>query len=349
MGKSNRSLSIREGGGRFYLLLLCLSSALLACTDPNVIRLRGSFENLRQTDLYIYSPDGGMDHVDTIRIIDGQFNWQTTLTEEATFYLVFPNMSEQVILAAPGDRLRLKGDGGQLRALTIKGSDDNEELTRFRLAHLADKNDSLATAIREYIREHQGSRVSIVLQRQLTRLQGNSSRLRVNATLPTIILPPDSVVTTVFTEMNIDLKTGKMVRGKSSDRNTEDTLFIRPKQKEARPVLLIFWATWKRSTLDDFTSIRKVLREHKNLQPVSISLDHQRNSYLYAVKADSIDFDRRCYLRVWDTPVVQQLAISEIPYYILTDSAHTVLALGTNWKKDIAPAIEKLGKVGSIN
>ncbi len=324
------------------LLLLFPIFLFLGCTDPNVIRLRGSFNNLRQTDLYIYSPDGGMDHVDTIHVIDGQFDWQTTLTEEATFNLVFPNMSEQVILASPGDRLRLKGDGGQLRALTIKGSKDNEELTRFRLAHLSDRPDSLSSAIRHYIRQHQGSRISTVLQRQLTRLQGHSSRLRVGSQLPAIILPPDSVETTAFTEMNIDLKTGRMVRGKSTDRNTEDTLFIRPKQKDARPVLFIFWATWRRSTLDDLPAIRKALREHKNVQPVSISLDHQRSGYLYEIKADSIDFDRRCYFRVWDTPGVQQLAITEIPYYILADSARTVLAVGSDWKKDIAPAMDKL-------
>ena len=320
--------------------LLCL--LLLACSDPNTVRIRGSFDNLRQTDLYIYSPDGGMNHVDTIHVIDGQFDWQTALTEEATFNLIFPNMSEQVILASPGDRLRLRGDGGQLRALTIKGSDDNEELTRFRLAHLTDKTDSLASALRTYISEHQGSRVSIVLQRQLTRLQGHASRLRVGNKLPAIVLPPDSIETEAFTEMNIDLRTGKKVRGKTTDRNTTDTLFIRSKQKDARPVLLIFWATWRRSTMDDFPAIRKALRTHKKLQPVSISLDHQRSGYLYSIKADTIDFDRRCYFRVWDTPVVQQLAITEIPYYILADSARTVLAVGTDWKRDIAPTVDKL-------
>ena len=124
--------------------------------------------------------------------------------------------------------------------------------------------------------------------------------------------------------------------------NTTDTIFIRPKQKDARPVLLIFWATWRRSTLDDFPDIRKALRTHTKLRPISISLDHQRSGYLYTVKADSINFDRRCYFRVWDTPVVQQLAISELPYYILADSARTVLAVGTNWKRDIAPKVDKL-------
>ena len=52
----------------------------LSCSDPHTVRIRGSFENLRQTDLYIYSPDGGLDDVDTIHVVDGQFDWQVPLT-----------------------------------------------------------------------------------------------------------------------------------------------------------------------------------------------------------------------------------------------------------------------------
>lgn len=338
--KSNRSLLHKEGGGRVLFILFSLF--LLSCSDSTSVRIRGSFDNLRQTDLYIYSPDGGMEQVDTIRVIDGQFSWQAPLTEAATFCLVFPNMSEQVILAQPGDRLRVRGDGGQLRALSVKGSRDNEELTRFRLAHLTDKPDSLQRAMRQYISEHENSRVSTQLQRQLTRLQGRSSRLRVGQKLPAIVLPPDSIETDAFTEKGLDLKTGKHTALRVDDHNTTDTIFIRPNQKNARPVLLVFWATWRRSTLDDFPQIRTALRQHKSLQPVSLSLDYSRNGYLYSIRQDSMNFDRRCYFLVWDTPVVQQLAIAELPYYILADSTRTIQALGSNWKRDIQPAIDKL-------
>lgn len=331
-------------GRRFFLLPFLLLFFLLftACTDSRTLRLRGSFDNLRQTDLYIYSPDGGMTRVDTIHVQDGQFSWQTELTEEATFCLVFPNMSEQTILAEPGDRLRLRGDGNQLRSITIKGSRLNEELTDFRLDHLADTPDSLNRAMRAYISAHPDSRISTVLQRQLTRMSHRSSRLRVGQKLPTIILPPDSVKTDAFTEKGIDLKTGKSTALRVDDRNTEDTIFIRPRQKDARPVLLIFWATWDRASTDDFKAIRTAMRQHPKLRPISISLDHQRNSYLYTLRSDSINFDRRCYFRIWDTPVVSQLAITAIPYYILADSARTVRALGSDWKRDIQPAIDQL-------
>ena len=123
---------------------------------------------------------------------------------------------------------------------------------------------------------------------------------------------------------------------------SKDTLFIRPKQKDARPVLLFFWATWKRSSLDDFYLVRKALRQNKELQPVSISLDYNASTYAYSLRADSIDFDRRCYRLIWDTPIVQQLAVRDIPYYILADANRRVIALGSDWKHDLQPAVDSL-------
>ena len=50
----------------------------------------------------------------------------------------------------------------------------------------------------------------------------------------------------------------------------------------------------------------------------------------------------RCYRLSWDTPVVKQLGISEIPFFVLTDTLQKVVALGRDWEKDIAPHIDKL-------
>lgn len=308
------------GDRAFFLLSFILSFILSACTDSHSFRLRGDFQNLRQADLFIYSTDGGLAYVDTIHIVEGQFDWQVPLDDEATFYLIFPNFSQQTIFARPGDVVKIQGDGGQLRALSIKGSPDNDELTRFRLAHLDDRPDSLRRAIGQYVKENEGSRVSLHLMRQLTQQRKDASRLRVGQTLPAIMLPPDSL------------------------QDYQDTLFIRPKQKEARPVLLFFWATWKRSSLDDIFLLRKALRQNKDLQPVSISLDYNPSTYAYSLRADSINFDRRCYRLIWDTPIVQQLSVRDLPYYILADAHRRVIALGSDWQRDLQPAVDSLPK-----
>ena len=312
----------------FFLLQLSVFQfsifTFLSCTSSPTFRLTGDIENLRQANFYVYSTDGSLQDLDTIHVLEGAFEWEVPLEEEATFYLIYPNLTEQVIFARPGDHVRFKGDANQLRAVSIKGNEDNETLTRFRLDNLQTKPDSLQRAMRAFIEQNPESRVSTYLQRQLTLSRSTSSRLRKGQTLPDIILPPDTI--------------------------GGDTLRLLSTDSTARPVLLFFWATWKGDSRNAAKDIREALRNSKKLakakrlQPVSISLDFDPRQYSFSIKSDSIDYDRRRYPEIWDAPICELLAIQTIPYYILADSARQVVALGSDWKKDIKPELDKLLK-----
>lgn len=293
---------------------------LYACQDSATFRLSGSFKNLRQADFFIYSPDGGLDRIDTLHVLNGEFDWTVPLEREATFYVIYPNLSEQVVFAEPGEAVKMKGDAGQLRATRVEGTRENEELTDFREAHADDTQEQLTDAMKAYIADNPDSRVSNYLQRQLT-LQRTTrpSRLHVGQQLKDIVLPPDGL-------------------------GTADTLRIAAGQ----PHLFIFWANWKRDSQDAFFHIRRKLRANEDadkahrLRPVSISLDTDPEKYFFTCRYDSVTWTSRCYRLSWDTPVVKQLGISEIPFFVLTDTLQKVVALGRDWEKDIAPHIDKL-------
>ena len=211
-----------------------------------------------------------------------------------------------------------------MRAVSIKGNPENDELTRFRLNNLQVTPDSLQRAMQAYIRAYPESRVSTHLQRQLTQSRNTSSRLRKGQKLPNIILPPDTV--------------------------GGDTLRLLSTDSAARPVLLYFWSTWKNNGREAARDIREAIRKEgkkpkaRRLQPISISLDFDARQYSYSLRADSIDYDRRHYPQMWDAPICELLAIQTIPYYVLADSTRTVIALGSDWKKDIQPELNKLLK-----
>ena len=313
------SLTGRAGGESIFCLFSLL---LLSCTSSSTFRLTGTIENLRQADFYVYSIDGSLTELDTIHVVEGEFEWEVPLQEEATFYLVYPNLNEQVIYARPGDHVHFKGDANQLRGVSINGNPENEALTRFRQENLKVRPDSLQRAMRAFIHAHPESRVSSYLQRQLTLERSTSSRLRVGQKLPDIILPPDSA--------------------------GGDTLRLLSKDSVCRPVLLRFWATWKGESRSTAHNVREAIRKSeklpkaRRLQPISISLDFDARQYAFSVRADSIDYDRRRYPQIWDAPICELLAIQTIPYYILADSARKVVALGSDWKQDIQPALDKL-------
>ena len=106
-----------------FILYTLIAFTLLSCGgSEGRFRLKGEFEHLRQGEFYIYSNDGGTAGFDTIRIEDGQFDYETDLRDHAIYYLLYPNLSEQVIFGASGDVITIKGDARNLKSVEVKGS-----------------------------------------------------------------------------------------------------------------------------------------------------------------------------------------------------------------------------------
>ena len=96
------------------------------------MRITGDFANLEQGEFYIYSPTGAIDRLDTIKIMDGEFEYTARIEGEAVFRLMYPNYSELTIFARPGDEIEVEGDAQNLNAVDVDGTDDNEVYTSFR-------------------------------------------------------------------------------------------------------------------------------------------------------------------------------------------------------------------------
>ena len=316
--------------------MICRTAAIAAvllmaaCTDKGTLRIKGTIRNIQQADFFIYSPDGGISRLDTIHVIDGKFDWQTPLTEEATFIIVYPNFSEQVIFAQPGDVLKVSGDAGQLRQIAVEDSQDNEELTKFRLQNIDATPQQRTEAMQRYVKENPDTRVGIYLQRQLTLQNATFSTLRRGETLPAIQLPPDGLT------------------------DDTDTIFIQTKNRKEptsirqRPLLLLFWATWSGNSHSVNREARQLLTQTKDLplgkrfQAINISLDVDLRTYHTFLRRDTMDWPTRCYRQAWNTQVTKQLGITNLPYIVLTDSARIIKALGSDWEKDIKPEIERM-------
>ncbi len=314
------SLIGRAGGASFYLSLFILSLLTLSsCTDPYTFRIKGEIENLRQADFLIYSLDGGLKQLDTIHVIEGHFDWRTPVSEAATFHIVFPNLSELTVFGRPGEVAYIEGDANELRAIEVTGTKDNEIYTEFRRAHLNVPPKALKQAMKDFIAENPESHITTLMQRQLTQQEIDLSRLKKGKKLPAITLPPDGF-------------TG------------QDTL----KLKVERPVLLFFWASWKRESIHNFFDILRLQRRaadlpaRRRIRPISISLDVNPQDYTTTCRYDSVVWESRCYRQSWSTPIVEQLGIRELPFYILTDDSLRVLAVGTDWKNDIEQAALKV-------
>ena len=100
---------------------------MVSCgTDKRHFKIDGRLLNLNQGEFYVYSPDGSLGGVDTIKVQAGRFTYKVECQKEMTLMIVFPNFTEQPVFAAPGKSVDIKGDASHLKEMTVKGTKANE-------------------------------------------------------------------------------------------------------------------------------------------------------------------------------------------------------------------------------
>ena len=141
--------------------------AALVCTscgtDSRHFRIDGRLLHLNQGEFYVYSPDGTINGLDTIKVQAGRFSYEVACDRPMTFMIVFPNFTEQPVFAQPGKSVDLKGDASHLKEMTVKGTKDNELMNKFReMIHNAAPPEMKKCA-QLFVQDHPESRVGAYL------------------------------------------------------------------------------------------------------------------------------------------------------------------------------------------
>ena len=119
----------KEGWGWIFFVLILTSCG----SRDGYFKLEGHFLKMNQGEFYLYSPDGIITGIDTLKLNGGRFSHEIPCATSGILMLVFPNFSEQPIFAEEGQSVSLDGDASHLKELKVKGTKANELLTKFRL------------------------------------------------------------------------------------------------------------------------------------------------------------------------------------------------------------------------
>lgn len=90
------------------------------------LRISGEYENLPQADLLLFSPDGGLSTIDTLHVVRGKFQYETSVTdpnEAYTWVILYPNFSTLRFIAHSGTEVKIKGDAFSLGNEHVEGAD----------------------------------------------------------------------------------------------------------------------------------------------------------------------------------------------------------------------------------
>ncbi len=329
------------------LVGLAIATLLLSCgPEGDKFRLSGRLRNINQGEFLVYSTDGGLVGVDTIKVRNGRFSYEREVRNAVTLMIVFPNFSEQAVFAAPGEEVEIKGDATHLREMTIKGTDENDELTKLRIRVNKLTPPEIPGVIAEFIEENPTSIVSIHLL----------DKYFVSAKTPDYVEGQRLAALM----LKADLDNGKLRRlkkqldGLKSSRLQSSMPSFSATDIKGRKVdnsllkgkvgVISTWASWNYPSTDIQRRLRKLQRKYPNtLSLVSICLDGTKKEMRLRVDRDTLD-----WAVVWDgqlfqTPLVQHLGLFVVPSMIVVNKQGKIVARDLE-QKEVEPEIEKLLK-----
>ena len=336
------------------LAYIAISFALLCCTGhPKEARLKGEFANLEQGEFLIYSTDEALDRLDTLRIVDGIFSYTV---QPATLHILYPNQSELVVFAGPGDDIVIKGDAQNLSEVEVSGSEDNELYTEFRQETNGKSAEETKNIAHNYILEYPTHAVSRYLFTTYYLCDEEASVKETTALYDSLCraCPDDLALSKLSSrvrslgllrvgnplpDFSLTLKPGHGGNG------TEQRI-IKKGDYNGKLLLIAFWANWKGGSAGAIYRARRLRRElkgkGKDIELISYSLDADESQLYRNEERDSIDFPSYCDFLSLSSPLVQKWGIRELPYIILVTPDGNIAASGSDWMTDIQPVASEL-------
>ena len=332
----------------FISYLLLVISFLSSCNSNNGhLRIQGEFKGFNQGEFYVYSPDGGIRGLDTIAVKNGQFSYQVSLDTTATFVLVFPNYSEIPVFGASGAKVEIEGDASHLKEIKVKGTEENDLMTAFRLKISDMTPPEVTNAAASFIEQHPTTLAAIFV---LTKYFIQSD--------------PDDYQMTFALAKNIqranpkNKSIAKIVSSLEGMKNLRDKSLI-PKFSttdiKGKPVsnedlyapvnVITTWATWNYESMNIQRQLKRMEKENgvSKLKIVSFCLDASEKDCRKFMDRDSITWSNICDERMWETPALVKLGLTKVPDNILLDSKGRIIAHSQNLS-ELKQEIEKLMK-----
>lgn len=302
----------------FYLFILIVLSA---CGQKgSIFQLNGKFKNINQGEFYIYSMESG--RKDTIALRDGQFNYNTELRDSCVLILMFPNYSELPIIATPGDKVKMTGDVSHLKETKITGTDENDEMTAFRLL----TNDMIPPKVKEeaerFINENPRSPACLYLLRRYFLQSVEPDYDKAHQLCKKLLEARPGNVQLIqqyhkLTAVSQLQSTGPLptFSAKDTEGKTVDNSLLKDKIG-----VIMVWATWSYDSQSELQKVKTFCNKHaRETQLISICMDATPQEGRHVLINDSVKWPNICDGRMWDSPLIEKLSIAHIPDNIVVD------------------------------
>lgn len=309
-----------------YLILLTL--VLVSCgVDGKHFKLEGRFLHLNQGEFYVYSTDGVLDGIDTIKIEGGRFAYEIPCDEEGTLVMVFPNFSEQPIFTQPGKTVEIKADASHLKELEAEGTDNNKLMTAFRKQVSNMSPQQAVDAAEEFVKHNPKSDVSAWLIRKYFILAPKPDYAKVKQLLDLMIAeqPKNGKLVNLQQQLiglaatagkSLPIFTATDING---NKVTQANLTQSPN------AVVFLWASWNYESTDMQRQLKRLKAAKGNgLSVIGVCIDPSKSEMQQSLRRDSISWPTINDGMMFDTKIAKQLGLSQVPANILLKNGKIV-------------------------
>lgn len=309
-----------------YLILLTL--VLVSCgVDGKHFKLEGRFLHLNQGEFYVYSTDGVLDGIDTIKIEGGRFAYEIPCDEEGTLVMVFPNFSEQPVFTQPGKTVEIKADASHLKELEAEGTDNNKLMTAFRKQVSNMSPQQAIDAAAEFVKHNPKSDVSAWLIRKYFILAPKPDYAKAKQLLDLMIaeqpkngklvnLQQQLIGLTATAGKSLPIFTATDING---NKITQANLTQSPN------AVVFLWASWNYESTDMQRQLKRLKAAKGNgLSVIGVCIDPSKSEMQQSLRQDSISWPTINDGMMFDTKIAKQLGLSQVPANILLKNGKIV-------------------------
>lgn len=314
-------------------VLSLLAVLLLCCCHSGRTRftLKGDVPLAGGDTLLVYGNDEWFDRVDTVVARHGHFTFTFSPDTVTPLWVAFPNGHREMVFAEKGTVTTLTGDTAAEGRLTITGGYQNALLAEFR----GMLRDTVLTprqyqhCVDTFITGHPYDEVSVFLlqeafvrtaEPQVSEIRGlmnkMSGNLQDNVAIIDLKNRTNSLksITSNAVLSNYHLK--DTVGKELNTNNFRDTC-----------MLMTFWASWNAESRRHQAEYRALVDTFagRPFVVMGVSLDNDRETWLRAVREDSLTWTQGNGFQGWNLDVLRQLGVTRLPANVFLNPQRRVL------------------------
>ena len=343
------------------ILILILSIALFACTQPKGFKINVNLEGADGQILLEQRISGQWVSVDTADIIDGTAVLEGEVDYPGVYYISVAGERAKTMVFVENTTMNVSGKADSIYLAEVTGSathdeydvinDKIQEISKeymalyqeSRSATAAGDNtkaeelmekvnelyESTITLQEEFIKENPASYVTPYF---LSRTQHGKEADELEDLVGRLDPKLDSVQSIIDIKVKIE-KLKRVAIGQIAPDFTQNDADGKPIKfsdiySKNELTLLDFWAAWCGPCRRENPNVVAVYNdyEEKGFSVFGVSLDRDKDTWLKAIEDDNLTWDHVSDLAYWQNAAAQLYAVSSIPHNLLIDKTGRIIA-----------------------